>query len=378
MCCSGSVYAWSIFVLPLKTEFGLTTAQTQIIFGFIIGIFSITMLFVGRLERRVGPKITASIGAVLFGSGYVLASFSGGSFFIIILGISILSGAGMGFGYITVLANLVKWFPHRKGLATGIAVAGFGSGAILLSQIVQPILSSGVTVIDIFRIIGISYGAVFLVSALALSAPPATGEETAGNPIKTSVLLKDRRFWTLFYTYFAGSFSGLMLIGNLKPIGLSFGVSDGAATMAIVLISLGNAAGRIIWGQIYDKIGGKYSVSLALSALSVLILILATGVFHDISFAALSLIIGLFYGANFVLYASEVSNIYGIYQLGIVYPILSLAYGISGITGPVVGGRVFDMTSQYCIPIVIAAVVCLTGLATYVLFMKNTGSLNTK
>src|SRR4030042_1613109 len=162
MCCAGSVYAWSIFVAPLKTAFGLSTAQTQLVFGFIIASFSITMLFVGRIERKLGPKITASIGAVLFSAGYLLASFSGGNVVLILLGISVLSGAGMGFGYVTVLSNLVKWFPTHKGLATGIAVAGFGSGAILLSPVVQPVLTGGVAVTGAFRYTGIIYGVIFL------------------------------------------------------------------------------------------------------------------------------------------------------------------------------------------------------------------------
>jgi len=371
MCCSGSVYAWSIFVSPLQGEFGLTTAHTQLIFGLIIASFVITMLFVGRLERRLGPKVTASIGAVLFSAGYLLASFSGGSIILILLGISILSGAGMGFGYITVLTTLVKWFPDHKGLATGIAVAGFGSGAILLSLIVQPVLEGGEVILNVFRMIGIIYGVLFLVSALAISAPTANGEEIAEKPLSITAISRDKRFRVLFYTYFAGSFAGLMLTGNLKPIGLSYGISEESAVTGIVLLSAGNAAGRLLWGQIYDKIGGKRSVSLALILLAVFTLLLLTSIPNSITFPALMLVIGLCYGANYVLYAADIANIYGIYQLGIVYPRVSLAYGISGIVGPVAGGLIFDATSQYSIPIILSVAICLTGLIAYVLFMDK-------
>lgn len=372
MCCAGSVYAWSIFVSPLKSSFGLSTTQTQLIFGFIIASFTVTMLFVGRIERKVGPKITAAIGAVLFSTGYLLASFSGGNVVIILLGISVLSGAGMGFGYVTVLATLVKWFPGHKGLATGIAVAGFGSGAILLSQIVQPILNRGMAVTGIFRAIGIIYGVIFLVSALFLSAPRAAGKTEIEKPIGTGVLVKDRRFWVLFYTFFAGSFAGLMFIGNLKPIGINYGVSSGAAGLAIVLLSVGNAAGRIIWGQIYDKIGGRRSVGIALALVTVFMLILLDGISNDIAFLIFCLVFGLCYGANFVLYASDVSQIYGISQLSIVYPAVSIAYGVSGIVGPLAGGFLFDVTQHYAIPIILSAAICFSGLAVYIPFMGNT------
>lgn len=372
MCCAGSVYAWSIFVAPLQSTYGLSTGQTQLIFGFIIASFSITMLFVDRIQLKLGLRITACIGAVLFSAGYLLASFSGGSVFIILLGISVLSGAGMGFGYVTVLTNLVKWLPGHKGLATGIAVAGFGSGAILLSQIVQPILNHGMAVNDIFRAIGIIYGVIFLAGALLISAPLTTTKTEYEKPASVRTFAKDRHFWVLFYTFFAGSFAGLMLIGNLKAIGLTYGISERSAGLAIVVLSMGNAAGRILWGQVYDKIGGKRAVAAALALTSVFTLILVTRIPGDIAFLALCLVFGLCYGANFVLYASDVSNIYGIQQLGVIYPFVSIAYGISGIAGPLAGGFIFDATKHYSLPIILSAVICISGLAVYTMLMGKT------
>ena len=345
--------------------------QPQLVFGFIIASFTITMLFVGRIERRFGPAKTAAAGAVLFCSGYLLASVSGGNIVIIILGISILSGSGMGFGYVTVLSNIVRWFPGRKGLATGIVVAAFGCGALLMSQIARPFLDSGVYVLDIFRMIGIIYGILLFVGALFLSVPDVAGREKIDRPAEIGMLVKDRRFWVLFYTYFAGSFAGLMLIGHLKPMAVFHGVGENAAVTAVVLLSAGNAAGRIIWGQVHDKIGGRLSVMIALSLLSLSLFLLLAGMNNDASFLVLSVVIGLFFGANFVLYASDVSGIYGIDQLGIIYPVVSLAYGIAGIAGPVVGGWIFDSTGDYNLPIIISAVICITGLLVYSLAMRS-------
>jgi OFA family oxalate/formate antiporter-like MFS transporter len=367
MCCSGSVYAWSIFVAPLRAGYGLSTGDTQLIFGAIIACFSITMLFVARVERRLGPSLTAAIGAVLFGTGYLVASLSNGNVWLLLAGIGVLSGAGMGFGYVTVLTTLVKWFPGHTGLATGIAVAGFGSGAILLSWLVRPLLDSGLAVTQVFRYIGIIYGILFMAGALFISAPGTHSRFSQEKPIPYAALARDKRFWVLFYTFFAGSFAGLMLIGNLKPMGIFYGVGEGAAVMAIVLVSVGNAAGRVLWGQIYDKIGGRRSVGLALALLAALMLVLVTGINLGIAFLILCLFIGLSYGANFVLYASEVSQIYGIPQLGVVYPVVSVAYGVSGILGPLAGGYLYDATGQYCIPVILSCVICLTGLLTFLL-----------
>mgnify|MGYP001430099976 CR=1 FL=1 len=371
MSCAGSVYAWSIFVTPLKDTYGLSTAQTQLIFGCIIAVFSFTMLFVSRIERKIGPKLTAATGAVIFSAGYLLASFSGGNIITILFGIGVLSGAGMGFGYVTVLTTLVKWFPKNQGLATGIAVAGFGSGAILLSQIAQPILDNGMDITGVFRWIAIIYGIIFMISALLLSAPASDTKEAREKPISLKTLIKDRRFWVIFYTFFAGSFAGLMLIGNLKPLGLTYGVSSQAAVLSIVLLSAGNAIGRVLWGQVYDKIGGRPAVGFALALVAILMLSLLAGIANDTAFLTLCLVLGLCYGANFVLYASDVSNIYGIPQLGTIYPIVSLAYGVSGIAGPFAGGFLYDVTQGYSVSIILSATICLSGLIVYVLFING-------
>ena len=371
MCCSGSVYAWSIFVAPLRDEFHLSSVQPQLVFGFIIAGFTVTMLFVGRIERRLGPKLTAAIGAVLFFSGYMLASASDGNIAVIILGIGILSGSGMGFGYVTVLSNLVRWFPGHKGLVTGISVAGFGSGALLMSQIAQPVLDRGVYILDVFRMIGIVYGILLLIGAVCLSSPYSSTGVKLAKPIGIMPLVKDWRFWVLFYTFFAGSFSGLMLIGHLKPMGIFYGVGENIAVTAVALLSVGNAVGRILWGQVHDKIGGRSSTMMALSLLSLSLFLLLIGVRSDLSFLVLTVVIGIFFGANFVLYASDVSSIYGIDQLGIVYPVVSLAYGIAGIAGPVAGGYILDNSGNYSLPIIISAVICITGLLVYSVAMSK-------
>jgi MFS transporter, OFA family, oxalate/formate antiporter len=379
MLCSGAVYAWSIFVAPLQSEFGFSTTQTQLVYGLIIGLFTIGMLFVNKILRRFGPRTSAIIGALFFFAGYMLASFSHGSLLMLVLGMSLFSGIGMAFGYVTVLNNLVKWFPNNKGLATGLAVSGFGGGAILLSQIARPLIAAGWHVLDIFRTVGIIYGLLFLAGALILTLPPWYKAKPEEGRVEVKKMLRDRRFWVLFYVFFAGTFAGLLFNGNLKPIGQASGVSATAAVLAISLFSIGNAAGRIIWGQVHDMIGGRMTVVLSLSLLALLMLGLLIGAGNDISFMLLTLLLGLSFGSNFVTYASDVADYWGIARLDIVYPAVSIAYGIAGILGPIAGGFVRDATGNYYVAIILGAIICSTGIAVYAWMMphKSKNSLKT-
>ena len=366
MLCSGTVYAWSVFVAPLKSEYGFSTTDTQLVYGLIIGVFSIAMLFVNKILRKYGPKISGVIGAVIFCAGYLIAGMSNGNLLLIIIGMSVLSGIGMAFGYVTVLTTLVKWFPRKRGLATGIAVAGFGGGAIMVTLLVSPLLAGGWTVTSIFRYTGIIYGVVFLVGSLLLSVPPWYQAKPEEAKLDIGGLARDKHFWVLFYVLFAGSFAGLLFSGNLKPIGQSYGVSGGAAAMGIMLFSIGNAAGRISWGQVRDMLGGKKTLVIGLGMLAGFMLILLTGSSSDVFFIILSILLGLGYSCNFVIYAVDCASIWGVARLDITYPLLSLAYGISGIIAPVVGGKIYDVTQSYSTAIVVGVVVCVSAILVYI------------
>lgn len=373
MLCAGSVYAWSIFVAPLKAAYGLTTTDTQLIYGCILGVFCSAAIFVHKIEAKFGPKITAAAGAIIFSAGYLVASFSNGNMAVLLLGISLLSGIGMALGYMTVLTNLVKWMPGHRGLATGIAVAGFGAGTILMAQIVQPLLNAGTGVLSIFRTVGIIYGVLFFLGAMFISAPSWTYNkaENKNDKVNYSELFKDKRFWVLFYTAFAASFSGLMFYGNAKPLGISFGVTAGAALIAVILMSAGNAVGRLTWGVISDAVGSRKSILLSILLAAVLMLSMLVGIRGDWSFILLVFVFGFCFGADQVLYASNVAGEWGINKMSVIYPIVFLAYGISGIVAPTLGGKIFDATGSYNLAIIICGAVCLTGIPVYAWLMPK-------
>jgi len=361
MLCIGGVYAWSIFVPPLKAEHGLMTSQTQLIFGFTIASFAVMMILAGKIEKTHGPRVTAIIGALLFGLGYLIASFSRGNVFVLLIGIGILSGSGIAFGYVTALATPIKWFPRYKGLITGISVAGFGGGAIILSIVVKSLLNNAWPVLNIFRIVGIGYGVIVLLSAMLFSVPESLASATATKSHSISELIKDTKIWALFLAMFAGTFAGLLVIGNLKLIGLNYGVTEVYATTAISFLALGNMVGRVLWGFVSDKLGGRKSVILALILLSLFTLLILPGSQSNLTFLFIPFLVGLGFGANFVLFAAEVSQLYGVEKLSIIYPYVFLSYGFAGIIGPSVGGWLFDKMQSYTAPIILSAIICTGG-----------------
>ena len=356
--CLGGIYAWSVFVPALMRDYGLSAAQTQVIFGATIGVFALSMVYAGRLQDRKGPRMVAVIGGVLFGAGYVLSSFYS-SFWSMVCGIGVVSGAGIGFGYVCPLATCIKWFPKHKGFITGVSVAGFGAGGIVMSSLARHLLDSHDAHL-VFRAVGLIYGVVIVLSALLLRVPEDHVVRPAGK-VSSMAVLKTGAFWTLFVGMFTGTFAGLMIIGNLKPMGLMHGISKWSATLGVSLLAAGNAAGRLSWGFVFDRLGRRsIFMSLLFLAASVSVLLLASDdapyVYH-----VACILIGFGFGACFVLYAASVAVEFGSDRMGSIYPWVFLSYGLSAITGPLLGGWIHDRTGNYAQAILIAALLCAVG-----------------
>lgn len=262
MLCLGSVYAWSFFVPELKEMHGFSTTQTQIIFGVVIAIFPAMMILAGKLEQKYGPRIVGLVSAFLFSLGYLIAGLSNGNFFLVFLGVGVLAGSGTGFGYLVSITNTVKWLPERKGLVTGAAAAGFGLGAIVLTWLSDILSNNNYGVLEIFKFIGIGYGIVILLFALIVEDPAINNWPT---PKKPKRRLKDIAFLRLFIGILCGTFAGLLVIGNLRPIGAQYNIPQDFLLLGISLFSVANFAGRLIWGWLSDFVSGRRSIFIALS-----------------------------------------------------------------------------------------------------------------
>ena len=358
--CLGGIYAWSTFVPYLVADVGLSVTQTQIVFGLLFGVFTLSMVVAGRLVERRGPRMIAGLGGLVFAIGYLVASRPDGSFPLMLLGISLLAGIGTGAGYVCALTTSMKWVPERKGLVTGMAMAGFGGGAILLSAVAESLLSSGVDVLTIFQWIGLAYGAAILIAAMVLRFPASgqMAQAQAAPPLER--LVRDPFFLSLVLGMFCGTFAGMLVIGNLTPMALAVGLPALPAAAAVSVFAIGNATGRITWGWIADRTG-EWMIPVKLVALAAPLALLAwvtmPGAFIAVSFA-----IGFGFGACFVLYAAQVAARYGLSSVAGIYPLVFLAYGAAGIVGPPLGGWLYDQTLSYRPAIVLTVGVVGIGI----------------
>lgn len=379
----GGIYAWSEFVPLLKSGHGLTTSQCGLIFGATIAVFTSVMIPAGRFMQRRGPRVTATIGALLFATGYVMASLSQGDFLMLLVSLSLVAGAGIGFGYICPLTVAMQWFPDKKGLVTGVSVAGFGAGAMVLSFVAEHLLvARGMDVMQVFRLIGLGCGLVAVCSALVLREPPRGGSsalprQTGRMQVPTGALTS-RNFLLLCLGIFCGTFAGLLVVGNLKPMALSLGLGSSTATVAISVFALGNAAGRISWGQVHDRFGSRLTIfmSQAFLGLSMLLFLLPPA---PVLVLAAVLLTGVGFGGCFVVYASSVVEMFGISLFPRLYPICFLWYGLAALIGPPLGGMMADATGSYGASIVVSVLlVLITAPLTWVLFQRGVNAKSEK
>lgn len=361
--CVGGLYAWSSFVPALQESYGLNSTQTQLIFGILIGVFTVVMVFAGRLMTKHKPSMIAAVGGILFGLGYVIASYSGGSFFALVIGISLLAGAGTGFCYVCPLSMCAQWFPRRKGLATGIAVAGFGGGAVLLSTLAEHLLADGLSALEVFRVIGIGYATIIILASPTLRFPTDHAMTNTLVTPRLRSLLRDPFVRVLFVCMFCGTFAGLAVVGNLKPMGHANNLTAGAAAGAISAFAIGNATGRITWGWITDRIG-VLAVPLSLLALTAALTFLVLAPHGVMWFVAIAALIGFGFGACFVVYAAQVASHYGPGHVADIYPAVFLSYGLSGVLGPLAGGWLYDTTSSFTPGLLVCIAVTASGALT--------------
>lgn len=367
--CLGSLYAWSIFVNPLKHQYGYTTTQTQSIFSLSLASYAISMIFAGRLQDQIGPRKTALIGSVLFASGYILCSYTGGSYTGILVTIGIIAGSGIGFCYVCPISALIKWFPDMRGFITGLGVAGFGAGAGLFVKLVYYFIDSA-GVMRAFLYLGIIFLVSCIPSSFLLSNPPDGWVPAGWLPEKKQSLKLSREFswremtatysfWLLWMMFIAGAGAGLLVIGNLKPFGLSNGISAAAAGSAVGILAIFNGFGRIAWGTISDKIGRTNAMCFMFAFQAIMMFSLAAMGYKPLHLSIAASCIGFNFGGIFALFPAATADFFGTKNLGINYAFVFSAYGIAGIIGPILGGKMFDLTGSYLYAFIPAGVMCI-------------------
>lgn len=374
MLCIGSVYGWSIIAAELIGNYGFSASQSQIIFGTLIAVFPVTMIFVGQLGKRMPHRYFGYVAGILFLAGYVLAGYSAGQFSLILLGVGILAGIATGFGYWMALTSPVQWFPERKGLITGIAAAGFGLGAVVMSELAELILNQGYTALELLNILGIAYGLIILLLS-NLIFQRQQGADQKAPAVKGSELMRSGIFKTLFIGIFLGTFAGLLIIGSLKIIGGQYDINNHILLVGVAVFAVGNFLGRLVWGSLSDFWGANVCIALALLFQSASIFSLNVLSLADTSYLILAFCIGFGFGGNFVLFAKETAQVFGLNNLGVIYPYVFIGYAIAGIAGPFSGGFLYDVFGSYDRAILLAAGMSLLGsglfLRQYLLVRKK-------
>ena len=401
----GAIYAWSAFTTPLQgtieipSEFSFLKTQTQAIFSAGLATFAIFTIIGGRLQKKYGPKKIALLGGILLGLGYIIAGFVGANFILKLIGIGIIGGAGIGLAYVVPIGVGIKWFPDKKGLVSGLAVAGFGFGAFIWILLARPpsilgcqgliSIQNGIYTIEnidsAFRIYGIIFFFLVLLGALIMKNPPKDWKPKNWKPIEEEIIdskktksnsflpkemLKTKQFYLIWIMFFIGALAGLMVIGNIQNfaknpiegfIGYGFSQSeafDFAVIGAAVCLPIFNGIGRIVWGQISDKISRKKAIISMCILQGIMMSLFFFTTSNPISFYIVASLIGFNFGGNFALFPSATADSFGAENVGLNYGYVFTSYGIGGIIGPILAGAVQDAGFSFLYAFIPSAIMC--------------------
>jgi MFS family permease len=357
----GILYAWSVFSKQLvetveKGGFGWTKTQATLPYTLAIACFALMMIPAGRLQDRLGPRLVASAGGVLTGLGLVVASFSSAaSTAPAVIGFGLLAGTGFGLGYAAATPAAVKWFPpEKKGLITGLVVAGFGIASVYIAPLSKHLLGA-YGIATSFRILGIA----FLVVATAFAQLIRNPEKPAASlkaPVPGAAarvdatwreMLRSRMFYMLWVQYACAATAGLMIIGHMaKIVAVQSGNTISIGFVFVALLAVFNASGRIIAGVISDYIGRVVT-------LGIVCIMQASAMFFFPSFTTVggfilgSAVVGFSYGACLSIFPSATADQWGTKNMGLNYGALFTAWGVGGVVGPMLAGRIADATGSY-------------------------------
>ena len=375
----GVLYTWSMFKPAIEKDFGWKGSQLNDPYALCCLVFAFTMILAGRCQDKFGPRLTASIGGLLVGAGLVLISTSN-SYAVWLLGFGGLVGVGIGFAYSSATQPALKWFPPAKtGLIAGLVVAGFGLAPVYLAPASQYLLGHfGLQ--KSMLIFGVAFTAIVCGLAQMLRNPPpgfiATPQTTAAKPVANhstaGEMLRSPVFYLLWMIYAIGAGAGLMVIASVS--GMAKKSMGEHAFIAVAVMAIGNAGGRVIAGILSDKIGRRWTLMLVLFVQAVLMFIAmpVTASKETLPFAIvlLATFIGFNYGANLALFPSFAKDFWGLKNFGVNYGVLFTAWGVGGLVFPKVQQTLTANSGGRFQSSFLAAGILLGGGAILTLFIR--------
>lgn len=377
----GAVYAWSVFSKALQADvaFGWTKAQATVPFEVAIGMIFIGSYIGGRIQDTRGPRIVALTGGVIYSIGVIVASFArADSFWLLVLGYGVLGGFGLGMVYIVPIAMLQKWFPDKPGLITGIAVAGFGFGAVITAPVGQALIDGSPDVpTKAFLWLGVGYLVAILIgasqfrnpaaAAVASAASPTAATSTTAAPERTrqftaAEALRTPQWYLLTAILTLSVLAGISLIsvaaGSATDIS---GMSKVGAASLVGVLAIFNGAGRVLWGWLSDIIG-KMPAFLAILGIQGVCLLLIPHAGSPAMFAILAALVYTCYGGAFGTMPSTAGQFFGVRFAGAIYGLMLVAWSLGGIVGPLLISKLIGENKQYTLGFTVIGIIALVAL----------------
>jgi MFS transporter, OFA family, oxalate/formate antiporter len=354
----GAVYAWSVFRVPLVKQFGWSISEVTLTFTISIFVLGMAAFFGGLWLNRSGPRIVALTGGFLYGAGVFLASFSDHRLWWLYLSYGVIGGMGLGFSYIVPVAVLVKWFPDRRGLITGVAVGGFGLGALVTAPLATRLIQSE-GVLPTFAYLGVVYLIVTVGSGYFMQNPPQGWKPEGWIPTKSEVSQRSSRdytlgsalstwqWWALWLLLFLNTSAGISVISQEAPLFQELArVSAVIAASMVGVASIGNALGRVFWAWVSDSITRRTTFIVMFLVQAILFWVLPSLTSATI-LTVVTLVILMCYGGGFGTMPAFAADYFGSKNIGPIYGLMLTAWGFASSFGPLLIAHMRQATGLY-------------------------------
>jgi OFA family oxalate/formate antiporter-like MFS transporter len=354
----GAVYAWSVFRIPLSRAYGWTISEVTFAFTIAIFVLGFAAFAGGQWLRRAGPRRVALAAGVLYGLGVFLTSFAGNRLWWLYGSYGVLGGIGLGLGYIVPVATLVKWFPDRRGMITGVAVAGFGAGALLTAPVATRLIAQ-VGAMQTFAILGVVYFIAVAGAACFMQNPPdgyrppgwvpsaIQQKQRSTRPYSLQEALGTWQWYGLWMLLFLNTTAGIAIISQAAPMSQEIThVSAAGAAGLVGVISIANGIGRFLWAWLSDFVGRR-RVFLMMFPIQAIVFGLLPRADTFAAFTVLAFLILLCYGGGFGTMPAFAADYFGAENVGSIYGLMLTAWGFAGVLGPTLIAALRQSSGSY-------------------------------
>jgi OFA family oxalate/formate antiporter-like MFS transporter len=369
----GAVYAWSVFRVPLVKQFHWSVEEVTLTFTISIFVLGVSAFFGGLWLNKKGPRVVALAGGFLYGLGVFLASFSANKLWWLYASYGLIGGMGVGFSYIVPVAVLVKWFPDRRGLITGIAVGGFGAGALVTAPVATHLIER-VGVLQTFAYLGVAYLVITMATGYFMQNPPDGWKPAGWAPSATQTAqraaidytlasaLKTWQWWALWAFLFLNTSAGISIISQESPMFQEIAKVGAVAAAGMVgVASIGNAVGRIFWAWVSDAITRRWTF-VTMFLLQVGLFWILPGISSAAILTVLSFIVLMCYGGGFGTMPAFTADYFGSKNVGPIYGLMLTAWGSASAFGPLLIAHMRQISGSYTSGLHVIACIMLVSM----------------